>query len=83
MAQVQINLIRATLLCKYCDKKFKSQAGLMNHIHRTHPLDLDGDVHCWICNKAFTKGQLLYQYYETVIHQLNCKKLNEGETPTE
>ena len=83
MVQVQIDLIGATLLCKYCDKKFKSQTGLMNHIHKIHPLDLDSDVHCWTCNKPFTKRQLLYHHYETVLHQLNCKKLNEGEIPVE
>ena len=83
MPHVQTDLIGATLLCKYCDQKFKSQTGLMNHMHRKHPLDLDSDVHCWTHNKPFTKRQLLYQHYETVLHQLNYKKLNEGEKPVE
>ena len=81
MAQAQIDLIGLTRKCKYCNKTFKSEAGELNHMKRMHPLDMESDARCWTCNKAFTKRQLLYQYYSTVLHQLNCKKHNEGETP--
>ena len=42
---------------------------------------MENDARCWTCNKAFTRRQLLYQHYSTVLHQLNCKKHNEGEIP--
>ena len=81
MAQAQIDLIGLIRKCKYCDKTFKSEAGELNHMKRVHPLDMDSEARCWTCNKAFTKRQLLYQHYSTVLHQLNCKKHNEGEIP--
>ena len=81
MAQAQIDLIGLIRKCKYCDKTFKSEAGELNHMKRVHPLDMDSEARCWTCNKAFTRRQLLYQHYSTVLHQLNCKKHNEGETP--
>ena len=81
MAQAQIDLIGLTRKCKYCDKTFKSEAGELNHMKRMYPLDMESDARCWTCNKAFTKRQLLYQHYSTVLHQLNCKKYNEGEIP--
>ena len=81
MAQAQIDLIGLIRKCKYCDKTFKSEAGEQNHMKRVHPLDMDSEARCWTCNKAFTRRQLLYQHYSTVLHQLNCKKHNEGETP--
>ena len=81
MAQAQIDLIGLTRKCKYCDKTFKSEAGELNHMKRIHPLDMESDARCWTCNKAFTRRQLLYQHYSTVLHQLNCKKHNEGEIP--
>ena len=31
--------------------------------------------------QQFTKRQLLYQHFSTVQHQINCKKLQEGEIP--
>ena len=83
MAQAQIDLIGLTRKCKYCEKTFRSEAGELNHMKRMHPLDMESDARCWTCNKAFTKRQLLYQHYSTVLHQLNCKKHNEGETPEE
>ena len=81
MAQAQIDLIGLIRKCKYCDKTFRSEAGELNHMKRIHPLDMDSDARCWTCNKAFTRRQLLYQHYSTVLHQLNCKKHNEGEIP--
>ena len=81
MAQAQIDLIGLIRKCKYCDKTFRSEAGELNHMKRMHPLDFHSDARCWTCNQAFTKRQLLYQHYSTVLHQLNCKKHNEGEIP--
>ena len=81
MAQAQIDLIGLIRKCKYCDKTFRSEAGELNHMKRMHPLDMESDARCWTCNKAFTRRQLLYQHYSTVLHQLNCKKHTEGEIP--
>ena len=42
---------------------------------------MESDAHCWTCNKPFTKRQMLYQHFSTVQHQINCKRLREGEIP--
>ena len=81
MAQALIDLMGSVRKCRYCDKTFKSEAGENNHIKRLHPLDIKSDARCWTCNKPFTKRQLLYQHFSTVQHQINCKKLQEGEIP--
>ena len=81
MDQARIDLIGSVRKCRYCDKTFKSKAGENNHMKRLHPLDMESDARCWTCNKPFTKRQLLYQHFSTVQHQINCKKLQEGETP--
>ena len=51
----------------------------MNHMHRIHPLDVTSGLHCFTCNKAFTRREVLHQHYQTVKHQINCKKLQEPE----
>ena len=81
MAQALIDLMGAVRKCRYCDKTFKSEAGENNHMKRLHPLDMESDARCWTCNKPFTRRQLLYQHFSTVQHQINCKKLHEGEIP--
>ena len=81
MAQARIDLIGSVRKCRYCEKAFKSEAGENNHMKRLHPLDMESDACCWTCNKPFTKRQLLYQHFSTVQHQINCKKLQEGEIP--
>ena len=81
MAQARIDLIGSVRKCRYCDKTFKSEAGENNHMKRLHPLDMETDARCWTYNKPFTKRQLLYQHFPTVQHQINCKKLQEGEIP--
>ena len=81
MAQALIDLIGSVRKCRYCDKTFKSEAGENNHMKRLHPLDMESDACCWTCNRPFTKRQLLYQHFSTVQHQINCKKLQEGEIP--
>ena len=81
MAQARIDLIGSVRKCRYCDKTFKSEAGENNHMKRLHPLDMESNACCWTCNKPFTKRQLLYQHFSTVQHQINCKKLQEGEIP--
>ena len=81
MAQALIDLMGSVRKCRYCDKTFKSEAGENNHMKRLHPLDMESDARCWTCNKPFTKRQLLYQHFSTVQHQINCKKLQEGEIP--
>ena len=54
-------------------------------MNRKHPLDVTSGLHCYTCNKPFTKREILYQHYKTVLHQINCKKLKEtqSEMPTE
>ena len=81
MDQARIDLLGSVRKCRYCDKTFKSEAGENNHMKRLHPLDMESDARCWTCNKPFTKRQLLYQHFSTVQHQINCKKLKEGEIP--
>ena len=81
MAQARIDLIGSVRKCRYCDKTFKSEAGENNHMKRLHPPDMESNARCWTCNKPFTKRQLLYQHFSTVQHQINCKKLQEGEIP--
>ena len=48
---------------------------------RLHPLDMESDACCWTCNKPFAKRQMLYQHFSTVQHQINCRKLQQGEIP--
>ena len=81
MAQALIDLMGSVRKCRYCDKTFKSEAGENNHMKRLHPFDMESDACCWTYNKPFTKRQLLYQHFSTVQHQINCKKLQEGEIP--
>ena len=81
MAQAQIDLIGSIRKCRYCDKTFKSEAGENNHMKRLHPLDIESDACYWTCNKPFTKRQMLYQHFSTVQHQINCRKLQQGEIP--
>ena len=71
--------------CKYCDLTFKSSSGFNNHMNRKHPLDITSGLHCYTCNKAFTKREIMYQHYKTVLHQINCKKLKDelSEMPFE
>ena len=65
--------------CKFCSSTFKSEAGHINHMNRIPPLDVTSGQHCFTCNKAFTRREVLHQHYQTVRHQINCKKLNNPE----
>ena len=79
MAQAQVDLRNERYPCKFCNSIFKSEAGHMNHMHRIHPLDVTSGLHCFTCNKAFTRREVLHQHYQTARHQINCKKLQEPE----
>ena len=79
MAQVEINIRNERFPCKFCKSIFKSEAGHNNHMNRLHPLDVKSGLHCFTCNKGFTKREVLHQHYQTVRHQINCKKLQEPE----
>ena len=71
--------------CEFCPFSAKSQSGLQNHIHRKHSIENSG-LQCWTCGKQFTKQELIDQHYKTVVHQINCKKLEKEEKskkPTE
>ena len=80
MAQAQIDERGQRFPCKFCPDIFKSEAGHSNHMNRKHPLDGPSGLHCYTCNKAFTKQEILYQHYSTVRHQINCKNLLKDES---
>ena len=65
--------------CEYCDFKCKSAAGLLNHIHRKHSLEKPSGLECWTCRKQFSQEELLNQHYKTVLHQINCRKVQTEE----
>ena len=65
--------------CNYCSFTAKSQNGLQNHIHRKHSLETPSGLACWTCRRQFTKKDLIDQHYKTVLHQINCRKLQEEE----
>ena len=79
MAQALIDKRNERFPCKYCSSTFKSEAGHINHMNRIHPLDVKSGLHCFTCNKAFTKREVLHQHYQTVRHQINCKRLQDPE----
>ena len=78
MTQVQVNLSLKGIQCKFCDSFFKSDAGHLNHLHRIHPLDVPSGLHCFTCNQALTKREVLHQHHQTVRHQINCKNLQKS-----
>ena len=65
--------------CNFCSFTAKSLNGLQNHIHRKHSLETPSGLECWTCGKQFTKQNLIDQHYKTVLHQINCKKLQNEE----
>ena len=65
--------------CKFCSFTAKSPNGLQNHIHRKHSLETPSGLMCWTCGREFTKQNLIDQHYKTVLHQINCKKLEKEE----
>ena len=79
MAQRMIDLREEKHPCSFCTKICKSEAGLMYHINRKHPLDAPSGLTCYTCNKNFTQRDLIKNHYKTVRHQLECKKLREEE----
>ena len=79
MAQRMIDLREEKHPCSFCTKICKSEAGLMCHINRKHPLDAPSGLTCYTCNKNFTQRDLIENHHKTVRHQLECKKLREEE----
>ena len=65
--------------CKFCTFKAKSPSGLQYHIHTKHSLETPSGLECWTCGKQFSKQELIEQHYKTVIHQINCRKLEKEE----
>ena len=65
--------------CEYCEFKCKSTTGLLNHIHRKHNLEKTSGLECWTCRKQFSKEDLLNQHFKTVLHQINCRKVQNEE----
>ena len=79
MAQRMIDLREEKHPGSFCTKICKSEAGLMCHINRKHPLDAPSGLTCYTCNKNFSQRDLIENHYKTVKHQLECKKLREEE----
>ena len=65
--------------CKFCSFTAKSPNDLQNHIHRKHSLETPSGLECWTCGRQFTKQNLIDQHYKTVLHQINCKKIQNEE----
>ena len=65
--------------CSFCPFTAKSLNGLQNHIHRKHSLETPSGLECWTCGRQFTKQNLIDQHYKTVLHQINCRKLQNEE----
>ena len=72
-----MDLEEKSTICEYCQLKCKNQAGLMNHIHRRHKIEERSGLDCWTCGKQFTKQEILEQHYQTVLHQINCRKIRD------
>ena len=49
------------------------------HIKKKHVLDTDSGLHCFTCNKMFTKRDIIENHYKTVAHQIKCRKLQKEE----
>ena len=79
MAQKMIDLREEKHPYSFCKKICKSEAGLMCHINRKHPLDTPSGLTCYTCNRNFTQRDLIENHYKTVKHQIECKKLKESE----
>ena len=65
--------------CEYCEFKCKSTSGLLNHIHRKHNLEKPSGLECWTCRKQFSYEDLLNQHFKLVLHQINCRKVQNEE----
>ena len=48
-------------------------------MQKIHPLDVKSGLSCYTCNKTFSKRDLINNHFNTVKHQLECKKLMEEE----
>ena len=57
----------------------KSTAGLPNHINRKTSLEQPNGLECWTCRKQFSKEELLNQHYKTVLHKINCRRVQNEE----
>ena len=79
MAQAMIDNLGEEFPCTFCKKICKSNAGLMAHMNRIHPLDSPSGLTCYTCNKLFTNRDLIENHYKTVKHQLECKKFKQME----
>ena len=65
--------------CRFCEFIAKTSSGLQNHIHRKHSLETPSGLECWTYGKQFSKEELIQQHYKTVLHQINCRKLETEE----
>ena len=77
MAQAMIDNLGEEYPCTVCKKICKSNAGLMAHMNRIHPLDSPSGLTCYTSNKLFTNRDRIENHYKTVKHQLECKKLKQ------
>ena len=79
MAQKMIEIRGERYHCQFCNKICKSEAGLMCHTNRIHPLDTPSGLTCYTCNKNFSQRDLIENHFKTVRHQLECKKMRERD----
>ena len=79
MAQAMLEMKKSKYNCHLCCIGFKSETGLNYHIQKKHVLDTDSGLHCFTCNKMFTKRDLIENHYKTVAHQIECRKLQRKE----
>ena len=79
MAQAMIDKLEEKYPCDFCKKICKSNAALMAHVNKIHPLDSPSSLTCYTCNRLFTNRDLIENHYKTVKHQLECKKMRALE----
>ena len=60
--------------------RVKITAGLLNHIYRKLSLEQPSGLKCRTCRRQFSKEEFLNQHYKTVLHQINCRKVQNEET---
>jgi uncharacterized Zn-finger protein len=78
------------LLCKYCNKEYKSYQSRSNHIHKVHydtlphftpnlpqnPPKIE-EIKCNFCNKIFSRKDNLNRHFKICKYKEEIKKLKQ------